>query len=84
MCPSMRRVLVVALGLLGACGPGAQPSLGMQVPASTESALGAAHGTHAARVLHVGKWKNHRGEFQTIQAAVDAAKLGRLDPHRAR
>ncbi|MGZ6077698.1 MAG: hypothetical protein ACXWK6_07825 [Myxococcaceae bacterium] len=76
MRPSMRRVLVVVLGLLGACGPSAQPSAGTQVPASTESALGAAHGSHAARVLHVGKWKNHRGEFQTVQAAVDAAKPG--------
>ena len=76
MCPSLRRVLVVAFGLLGACGPGAQPSVGMQVPASTESALGAAHGTHEVRVLHVGKWKNHHGEFQTIQAAVDAARPG--------
>ena len=72
----VRRLLVGVLGLLGACGPGAQPSVGASAPESTEAALSAAHGTPGARVLHVGKWKNHRGEFQTIQAAVDAARSG--------
>jgi len=76
MRPSMRRVLFVVLGFLGACGPDAQRSVRTDATTSAEAALNAAHGTHSPRVLHVGKWKNHRGEFRTIQAAVDAARPG--------
>jgi hypothetical protein len=45
------------------------------VTTSTSAELSTRHGT-APRVLHVGRWRNHRGEYQTIQAAVDAASPG--------
>jgi hypothetical protein len=67
--------LVGVVAILCACDPGAQSSTGAPAAASTEAALGTSHGAHP-RVLHVGRWRNHRGEYQTIQAAVDAARPG--------
>ncbi len=46
-------------------------------------ALGSA-GTASARVLLVGTYKGIRGQYESIQAAVDAASTGRLDLGRAR
>lgn len=61
--------------VLGACGQAAPTSPSVPATASTEAALGTGRGTRP-RVLHVGRWHGRRGEFQTIQAAVDTAKPG--------
>ncbi len=73
-----RSILAFLVGVafvLASCGSGAQAPGGAQDPASGEAALRSSHGS-APRVLHVGRWRNHRGEYETIQAAVNAAMPG--------
>ncbi len=51
-------------------------------PATAASAAGA--GRHHPHVLLVGTFNGVPGKYQSIQAAVNAARPGRLDPGRAR